>query len=178
MLKEFHKRLRLHQAVDHFLTEGFDDETKVAIITNAAHRKGTRMRSRRSAAVKSSLQSIDQFYSLSTMRSRIRRGIEVDIYNFFSHFYRTNTIHGKRFQTCIFTLIVIFKILKKSNSTKEGMEFHLIVISCNNQSGFETEVLQEMAITGITPHFIHCGENGIENMEKIRLQSRARAASK
>lgn len=77
-----------------------------------------------------------------------------------------------------FLLIVIFKILKKSNSTKEGMEFHLIVISCNNQSGFETEVLQEMAITGITPHFIHCGENGIENMEKIRLQGRARAASK
>lgn len=75
-------------------------------------------------------------------------------------------------------LFFIFKILKKSNSTKEGMEFHLIVISCNNQSGFETEVLQEMATTGITPHFIHCGENGIENMEKIRLQGRTRAASK
>ncbi|XP_052719264.1 calcium-activated chloride channel regulator 3A-1-like isoform X1 [Crassostrea angulata] len=135
--QEFHKRLRLHQAVDHFLTEGFDDYTKVALITNAAHRKGTRMRSRRSAAVKSSLQSIDHFYSLSTMQSQIRRGIE---------------------------------ILKKSNSTKEGMEFHLIVISCNNQSGFETEVLQEMATTGITPHFIHCGENGIDNMKETRLQ--------
>lgn len=56
------------------------------------------------------------------------------------------------------------------------MEFHLIVISCNNQSGFDAEILKKMANLGITPHFIHCGENGIENMQEIRLQGRIRAA--
>ncbi|XP_078324949.1 calcium-activated chloride channel regulator 1-like isoform X1 [Crassostrea virginica] len=136
--KEFHKRLRLHQAVDHFLGDGFDDDTKVAIIhDDVTNGRGTRMRGRRSATVKSSLQNLHDSVDPSALPSRIRAGIEV---------------------------------LKKNNSTKEGMEFHLILISCNNQTVLEEGNIQKMVDFGITPHFYNCEENRMKNIEETIKQ--------
>ncbi|XP_062621958.1 calcium-activated chloride channel regulator 3A-1-like isoform X1 [Saccostrea cucullata] len=77
--QEIHKRLRLHQAVDHFLSEGFNSDTRVAIIHNDANSmKLRKLRNRRSSVIKSVLQNIDQFSpSISKTQIRIQRGVEL-----------------------------------------------------------------------------------------------------
>ncbi|XP_061184026.1 calcium-activated chloride channel regulator 4-like [Saccostrea echinata] len=137
--QEIHKRMRLHQAVDHFLREGFNTDTRVAIIHNDANSvKPRRLRSRRSSVIKSVLQNIDHFSpSFSKTRSRIQRGVQ---------------------------------LLRKSNLTTSGMEQHLIWITCDNQSNVEERDLQNLADLDITPHIIHCGDDGIKHLEEVRVR--------
>ena len=53
------------------------------------------------------------------------------------------------------------------------MEFHLILISCNNQTVLEEGNIQKMVDFGITPHFYNCEENSMKNKEEtIKQQGR------
>ncbi|XP_048776390.2 calcium-activated chloride channel regulator 1-like isoform X1 [Ostrea edulis] len=144
--QEVHRRLRLHQAVDHFLREGFDADTRVAVIHNGADRIDSgRMRSRRSTVIKAILENINQNYtSSSTIQSRIQSGVE---------------------------------ILRKGNLTKPGLELHLVVFNCANQSNME-EDLQNLSDLDITPHVIHCGGDGTKQTEDIVTQQGGLVESK
>lgn len=164
--------------MDHFLGDGFDDDTKVAIIhDDVTNGRGTRMRGRRSATVKSSLQNLHGSVDPSALPSRISAGIEVkDRLSFIQAliiYINKRSFMSKPYCHLYHVFVASLKVLKKNNSTKEGMEFHLILISCNNQTVLEEGNMQKMVDFGITPHFYNCEENSMKNKEEtIKQQGR------